>query len=478
MKKEHVFESPLAGRWYSMGRDELTREVEALRPTPPPERLSDVCAVVVPHAGYRYSGGIAADVFARLDPAAYDRVIIIGPSHHVQMPNRVSLLRTSGYATPLGTSPADTAWMERIRQLPELVEIEEAHRSEHSDQIQVPLIQHFLGVNKPLVCLVMGRFAPEARTGFAARLRPFLDRRTLVVVSTDFTHFGPDFGYVPFTGRDETVAAKLRELDEEVFAAFANGDEQRLAEVLDVTGATVCGREVMLLLLALKPNCRRIVRTGYTTSGEILRNWTNSVSYVGAIVQGVWDSPAETAQGLSDAEGRTLLAIARDVVTYAAEFNKAPPASTFEARVSPALRRVRGAFVTLTLDGRLRGCIGEILPVRPLWIAVHDQARNAAVSDYRFHPLAPEEVPRVHIEISVLTPPAAIASWRDIEVGRHGVVMQKAGCSVVFLPQVAPEQGWDCETMLTHLSMKAGLSPDAWRDGAEFSVFEAQVFGE
>jgi AmmeMemoRadiSam system protein A len=134
--------------------------------------------------------------------------------------------------------------------------------------------------------------------------------------------------------------------------------------------------------------------------------------------------------------------------------------------------------VTLHKRGELRGCIGEIAPDRELHRVVRDHALNAAFKDPRFTPLSPAELPEIVIEISALTPPVEIESWREIEIGRHGVVLSKNGRSAVFLPQVAPEQGWDVETTLKYLSQKAGLPPDAWRDGARFEVFEAVVFGE
>ena len=151
-----------------------------------------------------------------------------------------------------------------------------------------------------------------------------------------------------------------------------------------------------------------------------------------------------------------------------------------QAALSPAIRKNMGAFVTLNLkqNHRLRGCIGEIQPFRPLWKAVLGRAVDAAFRDPRFLPLTAQEFANVEIEISALTPAVPVGGWRDIVIGRHGMTLSKNGHSAVFLPQVAPEQGWDIEETLTHLSMKAGLPPDAWREGASFTVFKAIVFHE
>lgn len=141
-------------------------------------------------------------------------------------------------------------------------------------------------------------------------------------------------------------------------------------------------------------------------------------------------------------------------------------------------RQVMGGFVTLTLEGALRGCIGEIFPRREIWRVVCEQALNAARHDPRFSPLTAAEAPRIRIEISALTPPAPVASWRDIVLGRHGIVFEKHQRSAVFLPQVPGEQGWDIATTLSHLALKAGLPHAAWQHDAQFQVFEAEVFGE
>lgn len=180
----------------------------------------------------------------------------------------------------------------------------------------------------------------------------------------------------------------------------------------------------------------------------------------------------------SPAEQQTLLRLARQALLFYFQRHRRPAAEECGIAISPAMREERGVFVTLHLGGELRGCIGEIIPRRPLYLAVIDQAINAAVNDPRFLPLTAAELPLVQLEISVLSRPRPIGSWQEIAVGRHGVLLEKGGHSSVFLPQVAPEQGWNREEMLDHLACKAGLSPEAWRQGAHFQVFEAQVFGE
>lgn len=186
----------------------------------------------------------------------------------------------------------------------------------------------------------------------------------------------------------------------------------------------------------------------------------------------------DSRMDLSAEERRALLRLARGTIEVYLRERRMPTPRELGVTITPAMRMIAGAFVTLHKDGDLRGCIGEIEPEREVYRAVQDHALNAAFRDPRFPPLSAAELPAVDIEISVLTPPQEVSSWRDIEIGRHGVVLSKAGRRAVFLPQVAPEQGWDVETMLDYLAMKAGLARDAWREGARFEVFEALVFGE
>ena len=135
--------------------------------------------------------------------------------------------------------------------------------------------------------------------------------------------------------------------------------------------------------------------------------------------------------------------------------------------------------MTLNIGDNLRGCIGEIEPFRELYQAVTARAVDSAFRDPRFPQLSPEELRRVTIEISALTPAKPVASWKEIVIGKHGMTITKNGRSAVFLPQVAPEQGWDLAETLTYLSRKAGLAEDAWKmPDAKFTVFEAIVFHE
>jgi AmmeMemoRadiSam system protein A len=191
------------------------------------------------------------------------------------------------------------------------------------------------------------------------------------------------------------------------------------------------------------------------------------------------DSPHNSAL-LTDTEKAFLREVARQAVVAGVK-DQPPPnvaalAREAEVALAPRLNVRRGAFVTLSLRGRLRGCIGYIEGHVSLVEAVARNGRAAALDDPRFEPVASAELPRLEYEVSALTPLQTVARAEDIVIGRHGILLEKHGRRAVFLPQVATEQGWDLKSTLGHLALKAGLEPGDWHEGARFQVFEAEVF--
>ncbi|HSR88414.1 MAG TPA: AmmeMemoRadiSam system protein A, partial [Pontiella sp.] len=218
----------------------------------------------------------------------------------------------------------------------------------------------------------------------------------------------------------------------------------------------------------------------YDTSGNLTGDWSHCVSYISAAVTGQWKPSCsdglscEPELELSSSDKIGLLSLARHSIARRIRSNE----PELHLEITPPMQDIMGAFVSLHRHGQLRGCIGEIFPRRELYEAVAEQAVNAAFHDPRFPRLKEEELDEIDIEISALTTPHRVNSQNEIQIGRHGIVLYKGSRSAVFLPQVAPEQGWGLEETLAHLSMKAGLAPDDWKSGCEFHVFEAIVFGE
>ena len=303
-----------------------------------------------------------------------------------------------------------------------------------------------------------------------------------MVVSSDFTHFGPRFGYLPFP-LDPQTPERLHALDDGAIDRIRAIDARGLLAYQRETGITVCGIRPIALLLSMLPTDAGIEPVAYATSGALTGDYGNSVSYAALAVTtaepiaGVGGKPTVAVDGEFDIGQLELLhRLARTGIDWAVlgpETTGDPDLGQLEDAMPDALKQRAGAFVTLKRQGRLRGCIGYIEPHKPLYQAVVENGYNAARRDRRFLPVAPGELDDLSIEVSVLTPPRPIETYADFRVGEQGVILSKDGRRAVFLPEVATEQGWDRDQTLTQLATKAGLPPDAWRNGAEFEVFES-----
>jgi hypothetical protein len=474
---EHrVLVSGLAGIWYDGEPGALRAGLKALLSAPlsVPPPPGTVSALILPHAGYAYCGPVAAEGIRLLRGRAFRRVIVLGPSHRARLPDAAAVPRAACFKTILGEIPLDVAALDALRAAPGFLSDPRLDAGEHSVEILFPLLQTVLETFL-LVPVVIGQLSDAAVQELARGLRPLLEPGTLVVTSSDFTHYGPRFDYVPFCGPD--VARQIEALDHGAFEFVRRKDLAGFRAEVRKTGATVCGWDAISVLLALLGEGQQVHRLAYDTSGRMTGDWENTVSYLSAAVTGPWP-PAGYApvpdEPLDAEEGRVLLRIVRAAI----ERRLFPARSIRALESSPALRRPAGVFVTLHRRGRLRGCIGRIEPGGPLDEAAAELAEQAAFGDPRFAPVEPGEWPEIQLEVSVLSPPLAVASWHEIEIGRHGVFLFKQGHSAVFLPQVAPEQGWDLPETLRQLSRKAGLPDDAWKQGADFKVFEALILQE
>jgi AmmeMemoRadiSam system protein A len=311
----------------------------------------------------------------------------------------------------------------------------------------------------------------------------------VVVVSSDFTHYGERYGWTPFAGPD--LGDRLVHLGTVTAGRLAAIDPAGFAHQVEVSGDSVCGAKPAMVLMELLDHAfeggGEVLDV--TTSGHITGTWDLSVTYAAIAFAGQWKTWSEPAPPpplpeISPEEGARIVALARATLETLlrhdgsiAEWYAAPHDPT----VSTALA---GAFVTLNHQGRkpgepgrLRACMGVIEARQPLEDAVV-QAAVWAARDPRFPRLQAGELQNLEVEVSVLSPAHPVAGPDAIVVGRHGVILEKGGHRALFLPQVATEQGWDRTTMLDHLARKAGLPDDGWRNGARFEVFTAQVFGE
>jgi AmmeMemoRadiSam system protein A len=327
---------------------------------------------------------------------------------------------------------------------------------------------------------VAGYCTPETIQKAADILKSLIDENTLVIASSDFTHYGKMYGYVPFT---DNIPENLKQLDMGAYKFIADLDSIGFLDYRQKTADTICGFVPISILLDMLPKDAKANLIQYTTSGLLTGDYEKSVSYLAIAFTGKWQKgpkiePATLDKKLSVNDKKILLALARKTIVYYLEKSKTPSPADLGITITEPLKTNRAAFVTLTKNSQLRGCIGDILPVQPLYRSVIANAVNACVNDYRFRPVKISECNDIKIEISALTVPEPVASANDIRIGVDGVILKKNGRQAVFLPQVAPEQRWNTEQMLSNLSLKAGLNEDDWKSGASFLVFQAEVFGE
>lgn len=493
----------LAGTWYPSDRALVYAEVDqALADSARAPLLKDKPeALVVPHAGWRFSGIVAAAAFRNLRPGDFSRVVIVAPSHEFGFEG-FSVTDATAWRTPLGDIPVCTDAVTALRDAKLVRTIPGAEDREHSAEIELPFLQRRLGAFC-LVPILAGRTTAEQEQALAARLEKLHDPKTLFVFSSDFTHYGPRYGYTPFGESGRAAREKIRAQNAEAVDLLLKKDAQGFRSYLDRTHDSICGRHGLGVLLDLLP------RIAPKAVPSLLARYAsidipgfeddNSVTYVAiafaaapAAGKPLEAPPARAtcppgAPPLDDELGKRLLAVARATIETDLLLTDALPRAL---DAIPAGReesdRLQGVFVTLnrtdpaeiSREGRLRGCIGQIFPVLPLREAVIHAAASAALNDTRFSPVEAGELPRLEVELTVLSPPRPVGSWQEIRLGTDGIVIDKEGRRAVFLPQVPVEEKWTIEETLTHLSRKAGLAGDAWKEGASFAVFTGQVFRE
>ena len=477
-----ALESTIAGSWYP-GAERAIRDVAAkweaasTHDKGDPTHIPNV--LVLPHAGWRYSGETAWSAVRAVRGAKFSRVVVLAPSHRAFIENRLVAPESDAVATPLGEIKIDRDWLDRLSLLAPVMRNDSIHLAEHSAQIEFPLLQLALGSGFAVVPLVIGSLGQDQMGMCARAISRLMDDETLLVLSSDFRHDGVDFDYTPYgTGGGADVRKQVAAVDAEAFALAAKGDADGFAAFVKRTGATICGHVPIELALRSFPHGTTLAKVRYATSGDGDGDYSRFVCYLAATGRAEWKRDGEAV--LSATDRAYLLKVARASLERAVKDGIRRKGLVDVGDAPKATLAKMGAFVTLTdkTTGALRGCIGEILPMRPLAEAVAARAVDAALRDPRFSPVSERELANILVEVSALTPPRRVGTWRDIVLGRDGMTLEKDGCFAVFLPQVAPEQGWDLATTLSYLSLKAGLAADAWKDGAKFETFQAEVFHE
>lgn len=468
-----VHASPLSGSWYPKDRRELQDLVSELFEKSAGRTgavsLAGARAFVAPHAGLIYSGVVAAATYRHALATAADRVIILGFSHRRDFTG-VRLPEVDSIRTPVGESRVDRSAVRQLVPHPLFHVDDEELLCDHSVEIQLPVLQHVLP-QATIVPVYVGRLTPEQRASAARAIIELLEPGTLLVASTDLTHYGRSFRYQPFPA-DTWVAERLRELDFELIEAAGSLNPALFLDTLQRHDATLCGYlPVSLLLEVLRqlPGEEIFQQTlDYQTSGEITDDFSHSVSYgaMGYYPASAFHLAAEDQELLLESAVATL-----GRLQATGERVPIPP-----RRITPAMGRKAPVFVSLHQRAELRGCIGCRMASKDLASSVPELTLSAALEDRRFHPVTATDED-LEVEIHVLTPMKRIADRSELRLHEHGACLESYGRAGLLLPRVASDHNMTHAGFLEALARKAGLGPDAYESPeTRLYVFRDQYF--
>ena len=455
-------------RFYTGDAEELREEVDSfLARHSRRKQYENVAAVIVPHAGYYYSGNVAASAYMSIDTdKPYKRIFLLGPSHHEWLDGASVNTEADYYATPLGDVKVDHETTVKLTEDSVFFYRPEAHDREHCLEVQLPFLQRRFGEDlPPIVPIIISTNDYQKLKRMAEVLKPYFTDENLFVISSDFSHY-PDYKDACEVDTRTGKAIETGKVEEFIATIEAN---ERLGKRNLATSA--CGQFPIITLILMLDGHYEVKHLMYQNSGDISGDHARVVGYHSfAILR-----KDSTDFVLADEDKRLLKEIALQSIKDSLDGKPIGNLSSLTSRHSP-LKQKCGAFVSLHKHGRLRGCIGHFGEDVPLYEIVAEMARAAAFEDPRFSPVHREELEDLDIEISVLTPMRRIQSLDEFELHRHGIYIRKGYRSGTFLPQVADEVNWTKEEFVGHCSQdKAGLGWNGWKD-AELYVYEAIVF--
>ncbi len=514
----NVRPAAVAGQFYPADRQELETDVKQYLAAATKAGLhTPVRAVIVPHAGYVFSGQMAAEAFAQLNPKVhYGHIFLLGPSHHIGLDGASVATAWEGYQTPLGTVKVDTALCQRLVDENKVLTFEpRAHNREHCLEVQLPFLQVQLGEVPPIVPVIIGTEDYYTLQDIARALAPYFNPHNLFVISSDFSHYPcyDDAERVDKRTGDAVASGSLRAF----LRALSDNADEHVRNL--VTSA--CGQAAIavLLIMAEKEKGLKMHHLAYCNSGDSPYSGHDQVvGYRAFVMTAKGDTVQEetTKQGIlretsKDEGSKKDVSIETKMKKEKTKEDKSDEATATHtsaksdiadepfvlsdstrkqlldiawksirrqqvaAPTNPELLRKGGAFVTLTENGRLRGCIGHFGEDVPLWQVVVAMAHDAAYRDPRFQPVTPDEWDQLSIEINVLSPLKRIHDISEFHYGQEGIYIKKGWHSGTFLPQVAGEVNWTKEEFLGHCAQdKAGLPWDGWKD-AELYTYKVEI---
>ena len=474
----------VAGSFYEADPEALRKTLgELFSAAAPAGTTGLVRAVIAPHAGYIFSGTVAASAYNQIEKGRkFKHIFILGPSHHAAF-SGASVYDRGNYETPLGTVKVDLDLANKlIRDHAAFSYQAEAHRSEHCIEVQLPFLQYLFGNDITIVPVLLGTHDIEECRSVAAALMPWFNEDNLFVISSDFSH------YPSYRDACRADAATATAITSNSVVEFATSVNAVMAEKIPNLLTCLCGWPAVMTLLfmtqedpGMQAGLVRYANSGDTMYGDSSRVVGYcAISFVSPTGKpdktDALDQMAKVGFILSEADRERLLSISRETLEDWVRTRTVPEID--ENELPDVLKTPAGAFVTLTKDGKLRGCVGRFNPEKPLYQVVREMTISSAAKDYRFTPVTEPELEKIRIEISVITPLERIYDIDDIELGRNGIYIRKGYQSGTFLPQVAEKTGWTKEEFVSHCSRdKAGLGWNGWKD-AELYTYEAYVFEE
>jgi hypothetical protein len=476
---DSVRQPVFAGQFYPADSTKLAVQIKIFLENAKPLKIDNAVAIIVPHAGYIYSGQIDADAYSQLKENKYDLIVVLGTNHTTAGFSGISVFPKGAFASPIGIVEIDDeAAEELLKEDSDVTTNLAVHEKEHSIEVQIPFIKYLFPRAK-ILPIIVGEPNIEMCHRFAkALVKVVQNKKVLIVASSDLSHYPTFNDAIKVDNNTLKTIAGLN--PEEIVSEMEDQLDKNIPQLL----TCACGEAPIIAAVEfakeIGANCASII--SYSNSGYNPVGTTDRVVGYGAVVISKSKSftPLDVdtvitnnSYVLTFSDKITLLKYARETLNQ-----------YFEAQIVPLPRFInnmlkikRGAFVTLKKQGELRGCIGHMSEDTPLCTIIGALALRASFNDTRFSPLTQEELSQVEIEISVLTPFTRIDSADQIVLGVDGVIVKKGNQQAVFLPQVATETGWSKEVFLDQLCYKAGLKAGDWKD-AELFTFQANVFSE
>ena len=502
-KEKKVRDYLIDTEWYPRSPERLTEMLDTFFKNAESKTIpGKIVGLIGPHAGLVYSGQCAARAYKQLEQLpGVQRVILMGISHQGGFYG-AAVSDFDYNSTPLGEVPVDTTVTAQLAKESLFRKSNPIMQHEHSLETHLPFLQYIQDKLKnnqyKIVPILFGYLEKKDFKIMADIIKKYVTPKTLIIASSDFTHYGAAYGYTPFR---TNIKENLTKLDMGMINYIKKMDFDGYFEYKRETDITMCGFvPVGVLMNILKEDNSKAELIDYYKSGDRGNDYSFSVSYASLlfikepgktgvnrnpgkalpVLGKTTKKPGDKPMNLNLNEKKTLLAIARQTLENHFKGNYKPLKEVENTySITPGLKEKTGVFVTLRKQGDLRGCIGSIIGEEPLWEGVRNNVLNSAFHDPRFPPLRESELEKVDIEISAMTPLQKIDDYKKIRLGTDGVIIRKSYHQAVFLPQVATETGWNLDQFLGHLCQKAGLPADAYKsEGMEFLIFQALVFEE